>query len=243
MELVATLARWVPPRKSEVGMSLPEPADETTASLPALAGIDTVAGLHHVGGRSSLYSRVLRRFRDTRAGDFADAFEAARQAGDSTTARRLAHSLKSSAYTLGAAHLGDLSARLEEAVIKQTPDQADRLRQILAELDKVLKGLAILEDFEKSLIAEKTLTKDQPPPERGIVIRELLRLLEEQDTAAMDWLDRLNLVMAGSGHEPEVAEIAQAIAHYDFGHARTKLQRLAMALAAPRAAKAIERTT
>lgn len=242
VELLASLAHWVPPRGEATLTPLAQAAEEANVPLPELPGIDTALGLHYLGGRHRSYLRVLKRFRETRANGFSAAFEGAWQAGDSTTARRLTHSLKSSAYTLGATHLGDLAARLEEAVAKEASAQEACWREIQSELDQVLSGLAGVAMLETAQESENVIVGEMPALDRTVVIRELLRLLEERDTAASEWGGRLTRVVAGSGHELEAAEIAEAIARYDFGHALARLQQLTLALGVAQHSEIIEKT-
>ncbi|HJW25641.1 MAG TPA: ATP-binding protein [Rhodocyclaceae bacterium] len=140
-ELLATLVRWVPARAAA---PLPAAPAETAGALPELPGIDAAVGLRYLGGRLASYQRVLVRFRDSRASGFADAFREARRADDWATAGRLAHSLKSSARTLGACQLGDLAEQLEKAATGDRPAVEERLAAVLGELEGVLNGLAVL---------------------------------------------------------------------------------------------------
>ncbi|HZX33648.1 MAG TPA: Hpt domain-containing protein, partial [Rhodocyclaceae bacterium] len=174
---------------------------------------------------------------------FIAASDAAWQAGDNATLRRLAHSLKSSARTLGAKVLGDLAARLEEAVANETSAQEDCLAEVRLELDKVLGGLDRLPVFEVDSPSRDATLGKMSPSDRHAVIQGLLRLLEEQDTAAREWVARLDGAVAGSGHEPEAAEIARAVARYDFSHALARLQQLASALGMPERLEGLEKTT
>jgi PAS domain S-box-containing protein len=99
-EMFATLARWVRPAVAAASGGYP-----STDSAPASSGVQ---------GDEPPYRRLLERFRD-RHMDFAARFEAAHEAGDMATARRLAHELKSEAGSLSASALHEAAEALEDA--------------------------------------------------------------------------------------------------------------------------------
>lgn len=145
--LYAALLRWIAPR---TGASTGTPAHSSVPSaattIPTLPGIDTAVGLAHCLGRPDLYLRILDNF----VREFADSaprIQAALTSGpphDWPTARRIAHSLKSAAATLGAATLADAARVLENAYAAQqaaTPTEWDAMH---AELTRVLALLSAL---------------------------------------------------------------------------------------------------
>ena len=145
--LYAALLRWIAPR---TGASTGTPAHSSVPSaattIPVLPGIDTAAGLAHCLGRPDLYLRILDNF----VREFADSaprIQAALTSGpphDWPTARRIAHSLKSAAATLGAATLADAARVLENTYAAQqaaTPTEWDAMH---AELTRVLALLSAL---------------------------------------------------------------------------------------------------
>jgi PAS domain S-box-containing protein len=103
-QALLTLSRWV--RASG-------PPGDIETKAPAESAIDRVAGLRRVGSNQALYDKILARFSDDAAG-FCDKFSALLAAGDVIAATRLAHSLKSSAGTIGADAVQRAAARIEE---------------------------------------------------------------------------------------------------------------------------------
>ncbi len=85
--------------------------DEKKLRPPSLA-IDLEIGLLHVDGDRTLYRKLARNFRAQQANAALRARDAW-VAEDSLTARRLAHSLKGMAGTLGAVPLAEAAAQLE----------------------------------------------------------------------------------------------------------------------------------
>ena len=112
-EMFATLARWLKPARSvsktaaEAGVHRPPPR----------ASIDRASGLASTGGNDALYQRMLGLFRDREA-DFVQRFRAAHAAGDTATAMRAAHDLKSEAGTLGMPALMEAAAALERSCVE-----------------------------------------------------------------------------------------------------------------------------
>jgi HPt (histidine-containing phosphotransfer) domain-containing protein len=94
---------------------------------PEIAGIDTHLGLKSVGGKRERYESLLRKF-------------AGRQAGDTSTAERAAHSLKGAASTLGVIALAEQAAQAEIAI--KTGERVDETLDSLSQsLATVVEGI------------------------------------------------------------------------------------------------------
>jgi len=141
--LYATLSEWLPP--IEGGDEEPPASINLPDTWPELPGIDTASGLLLHLNRPDLYLKSLHAFRR----DFADAPRDIRNrlaAGDGLGARNLAHSLKSVAGSLGAAHLADLARRLEQSLASELPvAESEHLANTLeSEAIALITGLAAL---------------------------------------------------------------------------------------------------
>ncbi|MGZ8219414.1 ATP-binding protein, partial [Methylomagnum sp.] len=223
-ELYAALARWIRPRQA-AGLAAPAPADSGPLRLP---GIDTALGLARVGGKPSLYLKLLAKFRDGESGRFRERFLEAQRVGDWDTLTRLAHTLKGTTRTLGINQLGDLADGLEDAARRtQTEGLAARFTALDAEFGRVLAGLAGVDG------SENVAPGATDPANLRLLLRELDGRLEERDTAAIEWVARLEHAMADSELGTEAGEIGRAIARYDFLDARARLRRLSAVLRCP----------
>jgi two-component system sensor histidine kinase/response regulator len=133
--LVATLAKWVRPART---MESAPPAqafqDSAPEPLPDLPGVSVSESVRRIGGNVALYYSLLDNFR-TNQQNFAASFREALAADDSSTAERLAHTLRGIAGTLGAKTLQDLSASLESSIHKEETGGIDSL---LAQVEKEL---------------------------------------------------------------------------------------------------------
>ena len=112
--LYRSLLRWLGPAGAPVQEDA-EPQSTQTDWLAQLADVDLAQGLHHMGGSSSLYQRMLERFGREHADDVTR-IETLLADGDREAARRIAHTLKGTAATLGATVLQQHAAELESAI-------------------------------------------------------------------------------------------------------------------------------
>jgi CheY-like chemotaxis protein len=124
--LFATLLRWMPARGAHplaapvaftlAGAQLPN----LPAGIDAIAGLDTTLGVTRIGGKTDAYLRLLAQFAEHyREG--LGAIETDHTSGNRDQARRIAHSLKGAAGTIGATMLQELAAALEAAIASAAP--------------------------------------------------------------------------------------------------------------------------
>ncbi len=112
--LYAALQQWIGGAPQTPATALPKAASAAEFFL-RLDGIDTREGLRNHMGKEAFYLRILRIFRR----DFSDAGSRMRdllERGEQGEARRLAHSLKSGAATIGAMELSAHARELELAL-------------------------------------------------------------------------------------------------------------------------------
>jgi two-component system sensor histidine kinase/response regulator len=129
-DLYAALLRWLPAPPAAATPPATAAAPPTATEAPAvssearpatdgpgapwhgIAGLDPVIGLHMVGGRASVYRRVLQRFVEHHGSDAARLRAAA---GDASAQEvvRLCHSLKSVTGALGAQSLAAQATQIE----------------------------------------------------------------------------------------------------------------------------------
>ena len=121
--LYATLAQWLP----IAGASVATPAaariqpqarldnDALRAALAKVPDLDSQLGLASIQGRVATYQRLIDKFSSTHSEDFA-LIQHHLNTGDNIEARRLAHSLKGGAGTLGAIAVQAAAASLEAAI-------------------------------------------------------------------------------------------------------------------------------
>jgi signal transduction histidine kinase/DNA-binding response OmpR family regulator/HPt (histidine-containing phosphotransfer) domain-containing protein len=226
-EMFATIAKWVKPSGMKVspgGTAVPAP-EAATADLPALPGIDVKAGLATAMNNRRLYTMLLLKFRDSQR-DFAAQFAAARGDADAAAATRCAHTLKGVAGNIGAKGVQAAAAELEHACSVGAPEErvAALLDKVARALDPVVEGLGKVSLDETAPAAEPaaTVTPESLLPQ----IRQLMQLLAESDTEAVDlWEARQGAFKAAF---PEHWQpIAAALGKFDFEAALAALRQAA----------------
>lgn len=210
--LYAALLHWIPHRQ-EVEASLscstptPTPTPAVAMNIPELDGVDTAIGLAHSMQRPELYLRLLGNF----GREFAHsstAIRAALAASDWTLARRLAHSLKSGAATLGAMALSGLARQAEEAFANQQPIDDSQLKQLEQQLDALCAQLQQLDTAAPQAEVVPQHSADQ------LLARldQLQELLEQDDAGALALLDELQQTLAGDPELDDKVERMQELA-------------------------------
>jgi signal transduction histidine kinase/CheY-like chemotaxis protein/HAMP domain-containing protein len=115
-ELSKVLLRWIAPRHGATGSRAHAPfADPGAGAAPAIAGVDTAAGLRRVRGNLASYQRMLRGFSGNH-GEAVQRLRAALAENDHGAAIALLHTLRGVAGNIGAVELPPLALQLEQAL-------------------------------------------------------------------------------------------------------------------------------
>ncbi len=226
--LRASLLRWIggddpeadkPTDKPEAG----KPAiAASAASLPAISGLDVVAGLRRMSGNAAHYIALLHKFAD-RQQSAPREIAAALRDGDRETAERLAHTLRGVAGGIGAEALTARAQQVEAAI---------RAGAAPRELAPAIGTLGAALD---ALIAEIRRVLPLPaaplpgPLDRqgaGPASRQLARLLADSDVAAIAFLTENSAVLRDTLGE-HFSEIQAATEGFDFAAALGALKRAA----------------
>jgi len=179
---------WVRLKLGRVGGSVgavapPVAGDDEASQMARLAripGLDFKAGLHAVRGKLGIYRRLLDTLADTHVGDF----ERMRQllaAGEREEARRLAHSLKGAAATLGATRIFQSAAEVDQG-FRQGRSDTDILSAI-AECEKQYSLLHDALQGGPSVATKLRSEPEMPPVQLRRLLGGLAPLLREGDFA------------------------------------------------------------
>jgi polar amino acid transport system substrate-binding protein len=141
-QLLATLAKWVRPRKTDViGMIAPTPKTTSPVTPPYLPGVKVAESIRRIGGNVALYYALLEKFR-TNQNDVVTNIRTALTSNDLKTAERLAHTLRGIAGSLGADTLQKLAEQIEKNIHnKELIDLETLLNQIKTEIDILIKNI------------------------------------------------------------------------------------------------------
>lgn len=191
--------------------------DDAT-SWQGVPGLDVQRGMDVIGGDSALYRNMLQRFWQGQQG-FAASFHSAWASDDKVTARRLAHTLKGSASTIGATGVATQAAQLERACEEgDDAGAATRLPSLMAELTPLLSGL-------EATLADSSMTVAPP---RGIdaemlaaQLQQLGALLAQSDAQALALCQQIEADLAGSASPLRAAfqEVSRAVNEFEFDQA------------------------
>lgn len=200
--LYAVLLKWLPV-KSENGTSCaleqdfsvtasvkaartrPPDADVVLARLASIPGLNVARGVAVLRGNSDKYVDILAHFSESHIDDMAQ-LSACLDCGDHVTARRIAHTLKGSAATLGVNHVAKMAANLEKSILAANPLECISSEEMQAEMDAIGLELAALHSVLSSRSASGRATNVVPVDLEHLraVLRDLDLLLEQGDMTA-----------------------------------------------------------
>jgi two-component system sensor histidine kinase/response regulator len=227
--LYAALLHWIPP-----GDYQPEapPENAITAiecdTIPVLEGIDCARGLANHLRRPAFYRRILAQFNREFGGAAAD-IEYALGTDDYELARRLAHSVKSAAATIGADELAQRARILEHRLAAGKPADAELppFRHALAHIVKTLAPLA--REAQADALAGSpsgTLQVDTAL----VVINRIETLLNQDDAAAESLLGDLESCLSGADWQDQLRKLRDLIEDIEYAAALALLERMRGAL-------------
>ena len=225
--MLATISRWV--RRAPSVSPAAAPSGDVSP-------LDRAAGLACCNNNPALYQRMLEKFRLGQA-DFGPRFREALAATDPEVARRLAHTLKGLAGTIGARALQAAAAALEQGCSGQAA--AASLEPLQEAVERQLQRLLVLLDHDTAPAAETAADAvargaEAPLPDASATaaelqqnLRQLLGALRQSDTAAAEQLTRLAArTCAGAAPAswgPLLEQARVALENYDFETAETQL--------------------
>jgi HPt (histidine-containing phosphotransfer) domain-containing protein len=227
-ELNRLLAKWLP---REIITQKTIPARTTGAESPGRREtnggllIDRAVGIANAVGSETLYQQLLTDFKFSHSMDL-QKLAAALEAEDQQSARRIAHTLKSTANLIGAKKLGDVALAAEKAL--EVKSKAVPLAQSIWDaLEKEFN--AVMAELEQ--IAPKT-AKGKPHHQVGTLditralafIKKLEPLLEFGSSSSLSLLNDIREILAPAGEEYE--KLISRIEDLDFAEAAEILSQI-----------------
>ena len=240
-ELAASAIQPPPPLAATSPATGPESKPEGGGAAPAqgpaappqdIAGLDVGLGLARAAGKTELYCRLLQKFVALEAQAIGQV-RAALAAGDALAAERAAHTLKSTAGSIGATALQAQAAALEQALHDQLPPVAlePLLQACSAQLDPLIAALAAWlaasQDADRQRAAAAPV---EPPDPRALraALQRIERLLADSDSAAEQaWDEQAALLRPVLG--AQWAAVDAALRGFDYEQALQALREAARA--------------
>jgi two-component system sensor histidine kinase/response regulator len=222
--LYEALLRWIPPGEYQREATFISPLrGDDDLELPKLDGIDCTRGLANHMRRPVFYRRILAQF-NQEFGAAADDIGNAIASHDHELARRLAHSVKSAAATIGAEELSH-RARILEHRLAAGKDADAELIPFRAALTRIVKTLAPLALAARSQLSDAPAGTIQTEAALAIINRIEL-LLKEDDAAAESMLDELQSSLSGPDWLGELHRLRELIEDIEYAEALVILDRM-----------------
>ncbi|PWH18018.1 MAG: hypothetical protein DDG60_00985, partial [Anaerolineae bacterium] len=223
--LTSVLLRWLKTKKRQtVKHPQEQPAHLTSQTQAQIAQnctkLETDAALARLGGNQALYQRLLTMFCEENA-QAVEKIWCAWQAGQRDEARRLAHTLKGLAATIGATALANSAKQLETAIAYSENDSVGKyLKQTETCLTELIGTIT---DRKKTV---QSIIKPASTLEIKVNLENLMHLLEESNAEAVDAAEQMLEILQGTPIQQEFANITQIIRRYDFSGALEALDSL-----------------
>jgi CheY-like chemotaxis protein len=214
--VLAFAGQRVVPRASAAS---PAPAT-TEAAATEVAGVDTVDGLHRVGGNERLYHAMLRQYAEDQA-DTPAALRAALAAADIKTAERLAHTLKGVSATLGIKRPSEAAAIVEDRI------RHDRLEGIEDDLMALEEAIAAVIAAIRTALVQAAAPRSTDLAAVLPMLGRLEELLADSDGAAFDYVLEAQEVLARVLNAEELAGLTREVQNFAFDEALARLRAIA----------------
>ena len=220
-KLFEALRLWLPAVASplqETRQAASDPLLPPLVRLQSLPGMDLAAGLASLQGNQPKYLALLRHFTLEHSQDMAQLTRLL-QAQDQQAARRLVHTLRGVAGTLGLTTLADLALQLEHALARSPDTRGELMAQISSLLAQLTRQLGDVET-EPAKVASPASHHQQQQ-----WLRQMEGLLLQSDTAVIPLFEQhANSMLASLG--PQGPLLARQLRGFDFDAALLTLRAL-----------------
>lgn len=231
-ELFSTLHRWLRPESTvpQADIAAASLSEKKEITFPAdTPGIDLDKAMRRLGSQQILVT-VLKEFRRLHAEDdriIRDALEK----GSILIARRVAHTLKGLALTIGAEDAGAAAASLEDALTIESGDDftplIDILAQKLADLNRTLGFIdnISLDDF--TAISGERKVDSADPEVVAEITRELLQQLNKNNLEACTTFRKLKCLLVSDVLNAPLQKLESGVENLNFREAKAALEAIA----------------
>ncbi|MCF6354261.1 MAG: response regulator [Candidatus Polarisedimenticolaceae bacterium] len=224
--LFKMLSKWLKQEAVDTTQQ-PEPEDKNNhAILPeSLPGIDLSWGLQRVGGNRKLFRKLLSEFYERHHGDL-KLIQHYLHEGDTTSARRLAHTLQGVAGNIGSKAVQQQAHELENAIINK---QANiRLTDAFCTtFNELFASLATLVN-DTSCVPQKAATDPAELSQNDLksLLENLSKMLEDGNPDAATIVNTIRTGLNNTGLEEQLITLQEQVANYDFDEAAETLKQL-----------------
>ena len=223
--LLSELVKWIKPKTSSDDHN-PEDKQikKTEGTISIIAGLDIEAALHVAAGKQSLLKKMLFTF----TSDQANAIEQIKIAinnDDNDLAKRLAHTLKGTAGSIGAKEIQELAGKIE-GYFSQPYDQ-DIFAQDIATCEEKL--VSVISNIQNTLHQSNSLLPEKQMNQVALeniqpVLNNLINLIVQNDTQAIQVLEESSELFKHLWGEVVFSNINDAIQNFDFELANSLIE-------------------
>ena len=201
------------------------PLRDGEASFPSIEGVDVIAGLRRLAGNRRLYRSLLQRFVDGQESCARDIGKALEK-GDAGLAEMRAHTLNGISGNLGVEIVQTAAAELEKQLREKDP--AEKIEETRTRLDAALRAAV---DAIRSMLQHVEAPRDgdvpaPPPADPDAALGKLSRLIEENDSEALEVFESLRTTWESIAGREETKTLADLLSAYDFAAALPYVKRL-----------------
>jgi signal transduction histidine kinase/DNA-binding NarL/FixJ family response regulator len=228
-ELSRVLVKWLPPEKLlqraiPANEEAPRAASSSAPAAPAVAtqAIQQERGLANAANDVALYWQLRRDFQQDHRDDLARLWQAL-DAGDITSAHRIAHTLKSNAALLGAQNLSRSAAAMEDDLRAGQPTwEAAKLATLAVDFQAVLDELAGDHPLPEARAPEAPDAPEILDKARALALLDKLEpLLERGNAASLNLLADIRQLLSPLGERCGL--LVRQMEDFDFACARQTL--------------------
>lgn len=220
-KLFEALRLWLPAAASplqETQRAASDTLQPPLVRLQSLPGMDLAAGLASLQGNQPKYLALLRHFTLEHSQDMAQLTRLL-QAQDQQAARRLVHTLRGVAGTLGLTTLADLALQLEHALARSPDTRGELMAQISSLLAQLTRQLGDVETEPAKAASPASHHQQQQ------WLRQMEGLLLQSDTAVIPLFEQhADSLLASLG--PKGPLLARQLRGFDFDAALLTLRAL-----------------
>ncbi len=222
--LFQTLSRYVTPRDARPSAEAGSPPSQPVADgtpLPPLPGVDVENGLRRVAGNTRLYLDLLRQFANGQ-GDAAEAIAGAVDRDETDEAERRAHTVKGVAANIGATTVATAAAEVERRIKADEIDGIDAaLEKLAMELERVSSVLEPVLQPEAGGGKDRSEepARQAEPTAVDAELRRLRTFLEDNDSEAVDCLERIRDELRTVYGAKRLAILENKVNSFDFDEA------------------------
>lgn len=221
-KLLAALESWLP-RDSNVA-AVPSSEEPEVPSIMQLQYVDVQWGLERIGGKHRLFHKLLKQFLDDHENTVRELEEMLLE-NDCGSARRLAHTIRGVAATIGARQLERAADILEQSLLRENEESR---RFVLEDFRRnfawVVADLHRYLDEQEPEITDTR--KSSEPVSTAAIYKEILELVRVGSPEALLKLDQLKQVSLSEVESDLVKNLQQELKNYEFARAVEILEKL-----------------